>query len=271
MQENTATRMSRIWRHIVNIIFGTLLTGALTAAYFLGAADRKPILCKGLAITITDSTTNQFITPKEIRAYLDKEYKGYIGQPLDSIDLTRIEKILDSKSAVLKSEAYTTKDSMLNVTVTQRKPIVRFQKGGKGFYADSEGILFPLQSTYSSHVQVVDGEIPLRMESGRIGSPDSPKEKMWLEQMLGLIRYIETDRTWRNKIVQITVNRDGDLLMIPREGEEIFIFGTPTDIEEKFRKMELYYKGICREKGRNHYKHIDLRYDGQIVCRQNKE
>lgn len=261
--------MSDVWKHIINITFGILLVCVLTAAYFLGVSDRRPIRCKGLTITVTDSATNQFITPKEIRAYLDKEYSGYVGQLLDSIDLAKIEKILDSKSAILKSQAYTTKDSMLNVIITQRKPVVRFQKGNKGFYADAEGFLFPLQSTYASHVHIVDGEIPLKMESGRMGRPDSIKEEQWLKQILGLVKYMEADRIWRNKIVQITVEKDGDLVLTPREGKELFIFGSPTDIQDKFRKMELYYKGIRRDKGPDYYRHIDLRYDGQIVCRQN--
>ena len=80
---------------------------------------------------------------------------------MDSIDLTRIEEILDSKSAILKSEAFTTKDSILNVVVTQKKPVVRFQKGTKGFYAVEDCSLFPLQETYTSHVMIVDGYVPL--------------------------------------------------------------------------------------------------------------
>ena len=49
--------MPRIWKHIINITFGALLVCTLTGAYFLGAASRKPIRCKGLAITVTDSAT----------------------------------------------------------------------------------------------------------------------------------------------------------------------------------------------------------------------
>ena len=263
--------MPDICKHIINATFGALLVCVLTAAYLMGASDRKPMHCTGLTITVTDSMTNQFITPKEIREYLDKEYKGYVGEQLGSIDLSKIEKILESKSAILKSQAFTTKDSMLNVIVTQRKPIARFQKGSQGFYADEEGILFPLQSTYASHVHIIDGAIPLDMESGRIGKPEKAKDQQWIKQMMDLVRYMDGSKTWKNKIVQITVENDGNLLLTPREGEERFMFGRPTDIEKKFRKMELYYKGIRRDKGENYYKYVDLRYDGQIVCRQNKK
>ena len=263
--------MSDIWKHIINVLFGALLVCVLAVAYLMGTSDRKPMQCKGLTITVTDSTTNQFITPKEIRSYLDKEYKGYVGKQLDNIDLSTVEKILESKSAILKSQAYTTKDSMLNVIVTQRKPIVRFQKGQKGFYADEEGILFPLQSTYASHVHIIDGEIPLDMESGRIGRPEKAADRLWLEEIMSFVNYMDGSKIWKNKIVQVTVESDGNLVLTPREGDERFMFGKPVDIEDKFRKMELYYKGIRRDKGENYYNYVDLRYDGQIVCRQNKK
>ena len=260
--------MSRIWRHIINITFGVILIGALVGGWMLGKADRKPIMCKGLSIVITDSTTNQFITPDEIRRILDSEYKGYTGKPIDSLDLAQVEDILDGRSAILKSQAYTTKDSLLNVVVTQRKPIVRFQKGSKGFYADAEGFLFPLQKTYTSHVHIVDGHIPLKVENGFIGRPETKKEQEWLTKMLNVIRYMDESKVWKEKIVQISVDRKGELTMIPREGQERFLFGHPVDVEEKFRKMGIYYKGISKDKGEGYYRWVDLRYDGQIVCRQ---
>lgn len=249
--------MPRIVRHIINISFAVLLTAALVASYMLGASHRKPITCKGLSICIPDSAANQFIRPNEVRKILDSEYSGYIGLPIDEIDLTKIESILDGKSAIYKSEAYATKDSMLNVTITQRKPIVRFQKGSKGFYADETGYLFPLQSTYASHVQIVDGVIPLNNEE-------------WLERMISLVRHIDDSKVWKDKIVQITVEEDGNLTLVPRDGKEKFIFGHPTDIESKFKKMELYYKAIKPSKTDKDYRWVDIRFDGQIVCREEK-
>jgi len=249
--------MPRIVRHIINISFAVLLTAALVASYMLGASHRKPITCKGLSICIPDSAANQFIRPDEVRKILDSEYSGYIGLPIDEIDLTKIESILDGKSAIYKSEAYATKDSMLNVTITQRKPIVRFQKGSNGFYADETGYLFPLQSTYASHVQIVDGAIPLNNEE-------------WLERMIRLVRHIDDSKVWKDKIVQITMEEDGNLTLVPRDGKEKFIFGHPTDIESKFKKMELYYKAIKPSKTDKDYRWVDIRFDGQIVCREEK-
>ena len=258
--------MPRIWRHIINIAFGALLVFALTSACLLGSRSRRGIRCTGISITITDSATNRFITPAEIRRYLDEEYESYIGMQIDSIDLTRIEDILDSKTAVEKCQAYTTKDSLLNITVTQRKPVVRFQKGDKGFYADKDGLLFPLQSTYTSHVMVVDGNIPLKNAHGYLGSPETDEDREWLRQMIDLVSFIESSRTWKDKIVQIHISEKGDIILIPREGKERFIFGQADGLSAKFEKMEIYYRSIQADKGEGYYTHVDVRYDGQIVC-----
>jgi cell division protein FtsQ len=85
--------------------------------------------------------------------------------------------------------------------------------------------------------------------------------------MMDLVNYIETSRIWKDKIVQIHVADNGDIALIPRKGNEMFIIGQPTSIEEKFEKMGKYYKVIIPEKGSNAYSTVDLRYRGQIVCK----
>mgnify|MGYP007115355379 FL=1 len=259
--------MSKTVRHIINGVSGALLAACLVLAYMSGVSCRAPLKCTGLNVVIADSSMNRFVSKADVKKFLDKEYGEYVGMPLDSIDLAKVEKIIDGRSAVNKSEAYTTRDGMLNVKVTQRTPVVRFQKSDGGFYADAEGFLFPLQSSYASRVQVIDGEIPLKANSGYKGEITDEKERAWLEKVIDLVNYMENSRTWKDKIVQITVCDGGELIMVPREGKERFHFGQPDEIQEKFRKMEKYYTAVVPAKGEKEYSVVNLEYDGQIVCR----
>lgn len=259
--------MSKTARHIINSISALLLLGGLAGAFFLGSAFRAPLTCSGLSVKILDSAANRFVTRADIEKYLNKEYGEYIGMPLDSIDLCKVEKIVDSRSAVFKSEAFTTPDGKLNVTITQRTPIVRFQKSDGGFYADAEGFLFPLQSSYASRVQIIDGDIPLKANSGYKGKLEDPEEQEWLEKVLNVINYMESSKVWKEKIVQITVCDGGELKMVPRHGKEIFLFGQPVNIENKFRRMEMYYSNIVPAKGTDFYGTVSVEFDGQIVCK----
>lgn len=259
--------MNKAVKYILYTILAFVILGCMVAAYIAGQQSRGPIICKGIRIEVLDSTINSFVTVSDVRIYLDKSCGKLIGQPIDSIDLVKVEKVVDSRSAVLKSEAFVTRDSMLNITVTQRKPVVRFQKKDGGFYADAEGYIFPLQSSYASHVQIIDGAIPLAANSGYKGDIENPDEKAWFKRIMSVVNYMEGSKVWKGKIVQIHVQENGELILIPREGNEKFLFGQPGSIEEKFSKMERYYTTIIPEKGSNRYKSVDVRFADQIVCK----
>lgn len=259
--------LNRTVRYIITIVVGVLIFGSIAAAVIAGKSSRKDLKCTGLKITVLDSLENDFVSAADIRRFLDREYKGYLGTRLDSMDLCKIESIIDGRSAVKKSEAYVTKDGILHINVTQRKPVVRFQKPEGGFYADIEGFVFPLQSSYASYVQIVDGEIPINMKSGHKGMIENPKEKVWFDKVMNVVRYIEANRSWKDRIVQIHVSKGGELTLIPREGKEQFIFGQPECIEEKFGKMAKYYTSIAPNAKDKNYKTVNLEYEGQIVCR----
>ena len=256
--------LNRTVRYIITIVTVVLVFGTAAVAVIAGRNSRKPLVCKSLDVVIVDSLENDFVNKADVKRFLDKEYGGYIGTVLDSIDLCRIETIIDGRSAVMKSQAFVTKDGTMHIKVTQRKPIVRFQKTDGGFYADAEGYVFPLQSSYASYVQIIDGDIPINMKSGHKGEIENPEEKIWFDKVMKLVNFIEGS-PWKERIVQIHVGNGGELTLIPREGEEKFIIGQPMNIEDKFARIEKYYTAIAPLE--RNYKTINLIFDGQIVCR----
>ena len=245
---------------------GIILICLITASEVSGSG-RKAQLCTGTDICIKDSLESRFVSPEDITGYITADYGQVTGIPVRDLDLKKMEEVLDSRSAVLKSEAYITKDGLLHIDVTQRKPVMRFQKDGKGFYADAQGYVFPIKPGQASYVIVIDGNIPVRTgEEGR-GKAVSGKEKEWMDKISELVSYMDRNRVWSRNIVQIHVERNGDLILIPWDGKEKFIFGKPEKIEEKFGLMELYYSAIVPAKGKGHYSSVDIRYDDQIICK----
>ena len=259
--------MNRILKYTLSALCGCMIIGCMVWAFAVGTRLKTDYECKRLEVCIKDSLDNHFVSRADVKTFLDKGYGKYLGESLYSIDLVRIENIVDGRSAVKKSQAYVTKDGTLHVDLVQRKPIVRFQKAEGGFYADAEGFIFPLQKSFASHVQVIDGHIPLAANSGYKGAIRDRQEMEWFRSMMDLINYMEGSRKWKNKIVQIHVTSCGDLVLVPREGNVKIIFGKPSEMEDKFSKLEKYYTAIIPEKGKDRYKEVDLRFKGQIVCR----
>ena len=205
--------LNRTLKYLMTIIVGVLIFGLAAVSVLAGKQSRKQLTCKGLEVTVLDSLENDFVSAADVRRFLDKEYGTYMGAPLDSIDLTRVEDIIDGRSAVLKSEAFVTKDGILHIEVTQRKPIVRFQKQEGGFYADKAGYVFPLQSSYASYVQIVDGEIPINMKSGHKGEIEDPAQKAWFDQVMKVVNFIEGS-AWKDRFFSRIIEDLTDLVRV---------------------------------------------------------
>jgi len=216
-------------------------------------------------VTITDSLERQFVGKADVARWLEKEYRAYAGLPLDSVDLDGIEKLVQAHSVVRDCQAWLTDDGILHVELSQREPVVRFDDGSNGYYADATGFVFPLQARGTADVPVVNGVIPMKIPRGFKGSPADPAEKAWLDQMIALINTLR-GTVWEKNIVKITVSSRKNLVLTPREGKEEFIFGEPVRVQEKLYLMKAYYEGVAPE--HPEYRTVDLRYRGQLVCRK---
>lgn len=260
--------MKRIARYIAAAVFGGLTVMLLCAAYTSEAIRRGRQVCSGTDICIKDSLKNRFVTSDAILSYIVSNCGNPVGKPLDSLNLTDIEKRADAQSAVKKSEVYLTRDGILHIDIIQREPLLRFQKDSIGFYADEEGYLFPLQPTSAARVPVIDGNIPINAGSRYKGRPQSRWEQEWTDNVINMVRYMRDSGIWLENTAQIHVDKKGDLILVPLHGKEKFLFGQPVAVEEKFRKIGLYYTGILPEKGEGYYSTVDLKYDGRIICRK---
>ena len=250
-----------------------IAASAVTACLFLwllgdrvAAGNRREVTCNGIDAIIADSTQRKFVSPEDVKDWM-ADYGTYLGLRLDSVDLRKVEAVIDGKSAVRKSQAWLTDDGVLHVSITQREPVVRFQGPSGGFYADAEGYLFPLQLRHTVRVPVVDGYLPVKMGQGFKGEPETDAEKQWVSSVLDLVRWLGARKEWNDLVGQITVSKDGNLVLIPREGQERFVFGSPTGIDAKFGRIRKYYESVVPAEDKS-YRTVDVRFDNQIICRK---
>ena len=259
---------------IVRRGLGLLLVLVCAAVWMLtlraSQQQRRARTCQGkgtLEVTVTDSLERRFVAREDIEQWLDKEYRAYAGLPLDSVDLGRIESIVQGHSAVRDCEAWLTDDGILHVQLSQREPVLRLDDGTNACYTDESGFLFPLQSRGSVDVPVVDGKLPIKLVKGFKGEPADEAQRAWLQQMIGLVHYMD-GTVWQQDIRRITVDGKGNLVLTPVQGKEQFIFGQPTRVAEKFGLMAAYYEGVVPAKDAGWYRTVDVRYRGQLVCRK---
>ena len=222
------------------------IAGALAAAFFVGMIslygnvreEQRRIVCGRLDVSFADSL--RFVSEQDIREYLDAHYGPCIGERLDSVQLARIEDMLESRSSVTRCEAWTSDDGVLHIEIAQRAPVLRFQDGDRGFYVDAGGFIFPLHPTYTAAVPVVDGSIPVDIPPGYKGLAENPRERAWIDGVLAMQRYISGSRAWQRGIRHIRVRPGGDLLLTLDGRDEQFIIGQPEDIADKLTRIDRF-------------------------------
>lgn len=248
---------------------GVLLAGLCTGMAFLYRYVRQEsaqIVCGRLEVNFADSL--RFVTERDIRDYLDKRYGAFIGERLDSVQLARIEDMIESRSSVRRCEAWTTDDGVLHLEITQRAPVLRFMNGEQGFYVDDRGYIFPLHPTYTAPVPVVEGAIPVNIPAGFKGEAREEHERAWIAGVLAMNRFTSASRTWQRRITHIRVRPGGELCLDLDGRDEQFFVGQPDNIPDKFMRIDRYLGVIAPSKPEGYYKTVNVKYNQQIICRQ---
>jgi len=248
---------------------GVLLAGLCTGMAFLYRYVRQEsaqIVCGRLEVNFADSL--RFVTERDIRDYLDKRYGAFIGERLDSVQLARIEDMIESRSSVRRCEAWTTDDGVLHLEITQRAPVLRFMNGEQGFYVDDRGYIFPLHPTYTAPVPVVEGAIPVNIPAGFKGEAREEHERAWIAGVLAMNRFTSASRTWQRRITHIRVRPGGELCLDLDGRDEQFYVGQPDNIPDKFMRIDRYLGVIAPSKPEGYYKTVNVKYNQQIICRQ---
>ncbi len=231
------------------------------------AGDEVPI--NKINVTIGDSASNTFLETSEVIELISN--KHILGEHRGEINTHKLEKKIETHSSIAKAEIYTTITGKMNIGIQQRKPIIRvYDRRGRSYYIDEEGLIMPLSNMQAAHVLVANGHIPV-VERKKLGKYNfsKPYEKgsfKILHDLFELISFIKTNEFWNAQIEQIYVNKDKEFEMVPRVGAQIIHFGDINDYQYKLKKLyALYTKGLANGDW-NKYEKINLKHSNQVIC-----
>ena len=249
--------MNRNVRYTLVVLLAVMLTVGMAFVLDLVHDSRKELVCKDINVTILDDFS--FIEPEDVCSLIEKKYGRFIDEPIDSIRLSEIEELLESRSVILDSEAWTTDDGVLHIDISQRQPVIRCDRGNQHLYLDRTGYVFSSANLCNAELLIIEGKIPVIEQDGEEG---------WIKGVLELDSFIKGSKVWRDRIDRISVNDKADLVLNLRDSGTHFILGQPVEIENKFSRIEKFYSHIVPAMGQNFYKSVNLKYKNQLICRK---
>lgn len=248
------------WRLISFICLGVLaLVGVGMLMRIVNQKDQKQV-CTSLKVMVEGKET--FIDQHDISNLIKNKFGTVVGINLDQIPVQEIEDALTELPYVSKAEIYADMNGVLQVSVGQREVVLRvINKAGSEYYVDTEGAKIPVTLKYVPHVLVANGHIAEGYKK-----PLDTVESRIVTDLLRIVAHVKNDPLWSNQIVQLYVNENKDIEIIPRVGNQELILGNADSLTQKLDRLVIFYKNILPKVGAEAYEKVNVKYDGQIIC-----
>jgi cell division protein FtsQ len=250
--------MNTYFKNILIYSLGSLILISLISFRTLRLSERK---VSGIEIEIMSNQDFYLIDQFEIQALLNKEQSVVLGTNFDQVDIKLLERQVEENPFVAEIDIFMSVTGVLGAKVSPAQPIGRLMSSrGPDQYIDVTGKLLPMNADYTARVPLISfAEYP-QWESN-LGENDLGK------QLMEFLIFINKDELWRAQIAQLAVSEENELTLWPQMTKQLILFGPADEIEEKFKKLKLFYKEVLPKKGWNTYSSINLKYKNQIVCK----
>ncbi len=225
--------------------------------------------CRGIVITIADSSVHQFVTENDIMSFIRATGVRVRGIPVNEISVSEIEAKIKTMKELKVAEVFFTADNVMHVYVDQREPVMRVVPSYGGmFFVDREGVIMRRHNIYTPRVHVLEADMAFNAETmNGMNIYDSEKTEN-LVKAYELVKYINNDSFWDAMIDHLYMARDGEVEMIPRVGRHVIHLGMPDNYKEKLDNLIVFYRKAMPYAGWDKYKMINLEYKGQVVCQR---
>ncbi len=204
----------------------------------------------------------KMISDRDVRQNLLLAFGNTLeGTELADLEVERMERVLEEDPFVADAETYVGLSNVLHVRIDQREPILRIlDNTGGNYYLDKTGAKIPCSAIYTPRVLVATGNIAPY-------STDFQKRKRnSLKDLFHLAQALQDDPVLSVFIQQIHINNAGEFVLVPLVGDQKIILGSARNLENKFKRLKLFYTEAMPYAGWRKYRTINLKYSGQVVC-----
>ncbi len=252
-------------RKILFVAVWAAIGGSMLTLLLAAISSKKKGLCRNYKIELkAQGSSTYFVREKDIEEMLNVAGLGAIrGTPVAAFRLHELERMLEANEWVSNAELYFDNHDVLHITVSQNTPAARvFSVGGSSFYIDQTGHRMPLSGQVTARVPVFTGFAAKQTMT--------KKDSAMLRQIAYTAGFIQSHPFWAAQVAQVHITESGKMEMVPLVGAHVVKLGDAENLEEKFRKLFVFYRQVMKKTGFDYYRVIDVQYKGQVLASRNQ-
>ncbi|MBQ8704075.1 MAG: hypothetical protein IJ524_06850 [Bacteroidales bacterium] len=245
---------------ILLIILGAVVLAVLVV---IGNVSRSRSTVRGIEVNIRQGRVPQLVDDQTVRDSIVAALPSLLQHSVGSVDREAVAEAAARVPYLKEVGVAVSVSGKVVVRARQRRPIARLYYGNQELYIDDEGVVMPSSPLGNCNVLVAGGDFaePLR--------PDSLNRQV--TALWQVARFLDKESKYGELIDQIYIERDGDIMMVPKLGGHVVELGSPDDLDEKFDLLLAFYRKGMPRAGWDTYSRVSLKYHGQVVCTKRNE
>ena len=259
-------------KKILHITLWLVIIAGILALTGFAVENNRHAGCHSLVVRVDRSCGHDFLHEEAVIKALYDRFDTLEGASIDQGKLKQIRQMISTNPYVERTAVYRTVNNDLHIDIYQRQPIIRVVNNrNETFFIDRQGRLMPPSSRYTPRVMVAGGNVRagyspnLRLNGKDADTEPVPGEQI-LRELYQLALFIHQEPYWKAMIDQITVTPKGEFELVPSHGAHVVELGNMDGLEEKFRKLRVFYRHGLTTTGWDAYKRINLRFNKQVIC-----
>jgi cell division protein FtsQ len=249
----------KLWRYVLVASAWVICLGGLVVLMSFIEVKKSEVVCKDVKIYIPGN--QYFIDQDEVDNILQIQSRALVGHRMETINIHEMENKLRANPFIESAKVYADMDGVINVEISQRQPILRMMnRFDQDFYVDQHGLKMPLSENFTARVLVANGYI----DEAFANRVDTLHSDMAVA-VFKTADFIRRDSLWGAQIAQIYVNKDHEIELIPRVGNNRILIGTADSLDTKFHNLRVFYKKAIPQVGWDAYKEINVKYANQVI------
>ncbi len=245
------------------VFLAWLLSGIAFSVMLLKAKQAYSMLvCTGIEVKIDYSAGTRFVDATGIRKLIVNKMPNTNANALvQQINLQVIEDYLEMNPHIENAELYFDYTGKMWAEISQRTPLLRVVNANNiSYYISNEGKKMPVSEDFTARVPMATGNIKDNDKTD--GDIDTPI----VRDLFELCLYLKQFDFLQSLTEQIYVNSDGDMVIIPKIGKHKIVIGNAENLDDKFEKLQVFYRQAMPYVGWSTYETINLKFANQIVC-----
>lgn len=227
-----------------------LLVYVVLAVTFTRDAERHDRFTS-VRIEVMDSAGTGFVTADDIDANLKGLRARARNHPRKDFDTYALERALLRLPSVEEARCVILNDGSLSVRVVPMRPVARVFDGDRSYYINAAGKRISADAGHHVDVPVVSGHFA------------SGKE---VAALLPFFAYVHSDPALDALVTSVTVDPDGDIIVIPAVTGHVINMGDTSHVADKFDRLLRFYKEVMPVRGWLCYDTVSVKWRGRVVA-----